>query len=63
MDLMPTFLLRALLTRNAEWAEELGVAELDEEDVALCTFVCPGKVEYGPLLRDMLTRIEKEHGA
>ncbi len=63
MDLMPTFLLRALITRNIEWAEELGVLELDEEDLALCTFVCPGKVEYGPLLRDMLTRIEKEHGA
>ena len=61
MDLMPTFLLRALITRNAEWAEELGVLELDEEDVALCTYVCPGKVEYGPLLRDMLTRLEKEH--
>lgn len=62
MDLMPTFLLRALITRNVEWAEELGVLELDEEDLALCTFVCPGKVEYGPLLRDMLTRIEKESG-
>lgn len=62
MDLMPTFLLRALISRNIEWAEELGVLELDEEDLALCTFVCPGKVEYGPLLRDMLTRIEKEHG-
>jgi Na+-transporting NADH:ubiquinone oxidoreductase subunit A len=63
MDLMPTFLLRALITRNIEWAEEMGVLELDEEDVALCTFVCPGKVEYGPLLRDMLTRIEKDaHG-
>ena len=62
MDLMPTFLLRALITRNAEWAEELGVLELDEEDVALSTFVCPGKVEYGPLLRDILTRIEKDHG-
>jgi Na+-transporting NADH:ubiquinone oxidoreductase subunit A len=64
MDLMPTFLLRALLARDIEWAEELGVLELDEEDLALCTFVCPGKVEYGPLLRDMLTRIEKEgeHG-
>ncbi len=61
MDLMPTFLLRALITRNIEWAEELGVLELDEEDVALCTFVCPGKVDYGPLLRDMLTRIEKDH--
>jgi Na+-transporting NADH:ubiquinone oxidoreductase subunit A len=61
LDLMPTFLLRALITRNIEWAEELGALELDEEDVALCTFVCPGKVDYGPLLREMLTRIEKDH--
>jgi len=61
LDIMPTFLLRALITRNIEWAEELGVIELDEEDLALCTFVCPGKVEYGPLLREMLTRIEKDH--
>jgi Na+-transporting NADH:ubiquinone oxidoreductase subunit A len=59
-DLMPTFLLRALITGNIEWAEEMGCIELDEEDVALCTFVCPGKHEYGPLLRAMLTRIEKE---
>jgi len=56
-DLMPTFLLRALITGNAEWAEEMGCVELDEEDLALCTFVCPGKFEYGPLLRTMLTRI------
>jgi Na+-transporting NADH:ubiquinone oxidoreductase subunit A len=63
MDLMPTFLLRALIKRDIEWAEEQGVLELDEEDVALCTFVCPGKHEYGPLLRDMLMRIEKEHSA
>jgi Na+-transporting NADH:ubiquinone oxidoreductase subunit A len=34
--------------------------ELDEEDLALCTYVCPGKYEYGPILRDNLTRIEKE---
>lgn len=60
-DLLPSFLLRALISGNVEWAEELGVIELDEEDLALCTFVCPGKVEYGPLLRDMLARIEKEH--
>jgi Na+-transporting NADH:ubiquinone oxidoreductase subunit NqrA len=31
-----------------------------EEDLALCTYVCPGKYEYGPILRDNLTRIEKE---
>jgi Na+-transporting NADH:ubiquinone oxidoreductase subunit A len=60
-DLMPTFLLRALITGDVERAEALGCLELDEEDVALCTFVCPGKIEYGPLLRAMLTQLEKEH--
>jgi Na+-transporting NADH:ubiquinone oxidoreductase subunit A len=60
LDLMPTFLLRALLMDNDERAEALGALELDEEDLALCTFVCPGKAEYGPLLRAALTRIEKE---
>jgi Na+-transporting NADH:ubiquinone oxidoreductase subunit A len=60
LDLMPTFLLRALLMGNDEQAEKLGALELDEEDLALCTFVCPGKAEYGPLLRAALTRIEKE---
>lgn len=60
LDLMPTFLLRALLMNNDERAEALGALELDEEDLALCTFVCPGKAEYGPLLRAALTRIQKE---
>ncbi len=61
MDLMPTFLLRALVTGDAQRAEQLGCLELDEEDLALCTFVCPGKAEYGPLLRTMLDKIEKEN--
>jgi Na+-transporting NADH:ubiquinone oxidoreductase subunit A len=60
MDLMPTFLLRALITNDVERAEALGAIELDEEDLALCTFVCSGKFEYAPLLRAMLTRIEHE---
>jgi Na+-transporting NADH:ubiquinone oxidoreductase subunit A len=60
LDLMPTFLLRALLMNNDERAEALGALELDEEDLALCTFVCPGKAEYGPLLRAALSRIQKE---
>lgn len=62
MDILPTFLLRALLMGDDEQAEALGALELDEEDLALCTFVCPGKVEYGPLLRRALERLEKEHG-
>jgi Na+-transporting NADH:ubiquinone oxidoreductase subunit A len=59
-DLLPTFLLRALIVGDIESAEQLGCLELDEEDLALCTYVCPGKYEYGPLLRKNLTDIEKE---
>ena len=60
LDLMPTFLLRALIVGDVERAESLGILELDEEDLALCTYVCPGKVNYGPLLRQNLDIIEKE---
>ena len=60
IDIMPTFLLRALLVSDIEGAQQLGCLELDEEDLALCTFVCAGKAEYGPLLRSVLTTIEEE---
>jgi Na+-transporting NADH:ubiquinone oxidoreductase subunit A len=60
MDLLPTFLLRSLAVGDVEQAERLGCLELEEEDLALCTFVCPGKADYGPLLREALTTIEKE---
>lgn len=58
MDILPTFLLRAIVVGDVEQAEKLGVLELDEEDVALCTFVCPGKTNYGPILRKNLDTIE-----
>ncbi len=60
LDILPTQLLRALLVGDTEVAQQLGCLELDEEDLALCTFACPGKYEYGPVLRDNLTRIEQE---
>ena len=60
MDLMTTQLLKSLLMRDSETAESLGCLELDEEDLGLCTYVCPGKNDYGPALRDVLTLIEKE---
>ena len=60
LDVLPTQLLRSLLVGDTEQAQLLGCLELDEEDLSLCTFVCPGKHEYGPILRDNLTRIEKE---
>jgi len=60
LDILPTQLLRALIVEDMETAINLGALELDEEDLALCSFTCPGKYEYGPILRTNLTRIEKE---
>lgn len=60
LDILPTFLLRALIVGDTEQAQALGCLELDEEDLSLCTFVCPGKYDYGPMLRKALALIEKE---
>jgi Na+-transporting NADH:ubiquinone oxidoreductase subunit A len=60
LDILPTQLLRSLIYRDTDEAQQLGVLELEEEDVALCTFVCPGKYEYGSLLRESLATIERE---
>jgi Na+-transporting NADH:ubiquinone oxidoreductase subunit A len=58
LDILATPLLKALLVKDTDGARDLGCLELDEEDLALCTFVCNGKYEYGPFLRETLTDIE-----
>ena len=60
LDIIPTLLLRSLISRDTASAQQMGCMELDEEDLGLCTFVCPGKYEYGEILRDNLLKIEKE---
>ncbi len=60
LDILPPMLLRDLLAGDTDSAQALGCLELDEEDLALCTYVCPGKYEYGPVLRRVLTQIEQE---
>ena len=60
LDILPTMLLRDLLSGDVDGAQSLGALELDEEDLALCTFVCPGKYDYGSYLRDCLDTIERE---
>lgn len=60
LDILPTLLLRDLIVGDTDSAQALGCLELDEEDLALCSFVCPGKYEYGSILRQALEKIEKE---
>ena len=60
MDMLAEPLLRALLVGDTDQAQALGALELDEEDLALCSFVCPGKNDYGSVLRINLDTIERE---
>ncbi len=59
-DTEPVYLLRAMIMKDTDLAQGLGALELDEEDLALCTFVDTGKHDFGPLLRETLNIIEKE---
>ncbi len=60
LDILPTPLLKALAVRDTDMAQALGCLELDEEDLALCSFVCPSKYDFGGYLRDNLQQIEEE---
>ena len=60
LDILPIQLLRSLIVGDTEMAQKLGCLELDEDDMGLYTYVCVGKYEYGRILWDNLTRIEKE---
>ena len=60
LDILPVPLLRSLLVGDTDTASALGCLELDEEDLALLAFLCPGKQDYGPLLRTALETIERE---
>ena len=58
LDILATPLLKALLVEDTDRAQELGCLELAEEDLALCSFVCNGKHDYGAYLRMNLNEIE-----
>jgi Na+-transporting NADH:ubiquinone oxidoreductase subunit A len=60
LDILPSPLFRALLVKDCQRAQALGCLELDEEDLALSTFVCPAKQDYGAALRVNLDLLERE---
>ena len=60
LKVLPAMLLRNVVLMDTEKIQALGGLELDEEDLSLCSFVCPGKYDFGSLLRAGLTKIEQE---
>jgi Na+-transporting NADH:ubiquinone oxidoreductase subunit A len=60
LDIYPTFLVRAIQAGDLEQAIQLGLLEVTEEDVALCTYADPCKIEVGEIIRQGLDLFEKE---
>ena len=60
MNILVTQLLKALATYDLEMLVDLGVLELVEEDLALCSYVCPSKYDYSSLLAENLEMIYNE---
>ncbi len=60
MNILPTFLLKAILARDVERMEQLGIYEVAEEDLALCEFVCTSKIPVQRILAEGLEYMRKE---
>lgn len=60
MDIFPNELYRAILAKDIDEMEKLGIWECDDEDFALCSFSCPSKIDVGEVIRDGLNLMQLE---
>ncbi len=60
MDIYPMQLFKAILAGDIDLMENLGIYEIAEEDVALCEFICPSKIEIQSIVRNGLNLMKKE---
>ncbi|WP_258104402.1 Na(+)-translocating NADH-quinone reductase subunit A [Marinoscillum sp. MHG1-6] len=51
MDILPTYLFKAVLANDYDGMEALGIFEVIEEDVALCEYIDPSKNDLQKILR------------
>lgn len=60
MNIMPVQLLKAILAKDIERMEALGIHEISEEDMALCEFVCTSKINVQEIVREGLDMMMAE---
>ena len=60
LDVMPEHLVKAILSQDIELMEKLGILECDEEDFALCSYICPSKLEISSIIDQGLVLMEKD---
>ncbi|MBO4530965.1 MAG: Na(+)-translocating NADH-quinone reductase subunit A [Paludibacteraceae bacterium] len=60
MDIYPEFLVKAIIAKDIDKMEQLGIYEVAPEDFALCEFVCTSKIETQRIVREGLDYLRKE---
>ena len=59
-DILPEFLFKSIVAGDLEEAIALGLLDISMEEAALCTYICPSKIEFDELLKQGLAMYEKE---
>lgn len=62
MDIYPVHLIKAILAKDIDKMENLGIYEVAEEDLALCEYVCTSKTEVQSIIREGIDIMIKELG-
>ena len=60
MDILPEYLLKAIIAFDIDRMEQLGIYEVAPEDFALCEFVDTSKIEIQTIVRNGLDLLYKE---
>ena len=60
MDILVPQFLKALVIADIETSVDLGMLDLIDEDLALCSYVCPSKYDYGSIIMSNLDKIYSE---
>lgn len=60
IDIYPVYLIKAIMAGDIDKMEQLGIYEVIEEDLALCEFICPSKIEWQTILRQGINQLIKE---
>lgn len=60
MDVLPEYLVKAILARDIDRMEALGIYEVAPEDFALAEYVDPSKLELQKIVRDGLDYLRNE---
>lgn len=60
MDILPVYLLKAIIVNDFDKMEQLGIYEVIEEDLALCEYACTSKIEVQETLRKGIDTVIKE---